>query len=137
MSMAEINFLIQTTIFAVFLLSMAFRLKGNYLAHGITLIVAVASGLGVALFASPLFFDSSYTQTLTSPSLNLAVFGTHAFFGISTFISALWLAALWRPHSTDFPAKSKRIAQITTILWVTVYAVGALLFVTLNTTLFA
>jgi len=81
--------------------------------------------------------DSSYTQILMSPSLHLAAFGLHAFFGIATAISGIWLVALWRPHSTEFPAKSKRIAQITTILWGSAYVVGALLFVVLNTTLFA
>ena len=137
LSMSEINLVNQTVVLAVVLVSMAFRMKGKYLVHGITMAVVVAWGLVVTVFGSANFFNSSYTQTLTSPSLNLAVFGSHAFFGIAALASAIWLVALWRPHSTTFPAKSKRIAQLTTILWVLAYVVGILVFLVLNTTLFA
>ena len=136
MSMPEINFAIQTSIFAVALISMAFRMKGNYFWHGITMLVAVIGVFVVFGIASPLFLDSAYTQTLTSPTLNLAVFGLHAFFGIATAVSGVWLVALWRPHSTSFPVTSKTIAKITVSLWITAYIVGIVLFVTLNTTLF-
>ncbi len=135
--MAEINLVNQTVVLAVVLVSMAFRVKGNYLVHGITMAVVVAWGLVVTAFGSQNFFKSSYMQNLTSPTLNLAVFGLHIFFGIASLASAIWLVALWRPHSTTFPAKSKRIAQVTTILWVSAYVVGILFFVVLNTTLFA
>ena len=137
MGMPEMNFMIQTAIFAVVLLSMAFRLKGNYLLHGITMVAAVASGLVIFALASTLLSDSNYTQTLMNPTLHMAVFGLHGFFGITTFISRVWLVALWRPKSTEFPARSNRIAKIATILWTSSYAIGALLFVTLNTSLFA
>jgi uncharacterized membrane protein YozB (DUF420 family) len=70
-----------------------------------------------------------------SPFSTMAVFGLHAFFGIATLIFGTWLVALWRPRSTDFAAKSKRIWQITAILWVLAFAVGLLLYVALTTTL--
>ena len=38
LSMSEINFVNQTVVLAVVLVSMAFRMKGNYLVHGITMI---------------------------------------------------------------------------------------------------
>ena len=136
MSFPEINFALQTVFLVVVLVSMAFRMKGNYLVHGVTMIVAVAAEL-IGFFATLGLTAGSSTQYLISPSLHLGVFGTHAFFGLSTFISGIWLVALWRPQSTTFPAKSKRIAQATTILWVSSYVVGLILFVVLNTTLFA
>ena len=136
MSMSEVNFALQTSIFAVALVSMAFRFKGNYLAHGITMIAAVAAVFVVFGIASPTFLDTTYTQKLTNPTLNVAIFGTHAFLGIATAISGLWLVALWRPHSTTFPDKSKTPAKIVTVLWTLAYVVGIVLFLTLNTTLF-
>jgi uncharacterized membrane protein YozB (DUF420 family) len=56
---------------------------------------------------------------------------------IATLVFGVWLVALWRPHSTEFAAKSKRQAQLTTILWVSTYVLGVLVFVTLHTTFFA
>ena len=135
--MSEINLVNQTVVLAVVLVSMALRMKGNYFWHGISMVGVVVWGLIVTAFASPNFFNSSYTQTLVSPPLHLVAFGLHAFFGIATFASAIWLVALWRPHSVTFPVTSKRIAQITTILWVLAYVVGILVFLVLNTTLFA
>ena len=44
MNAFDMNFLIQTTITAIVLVSMAFRMKGKYLAHLITMIAAVVSG---------------------------------------------------------------------------------------------
>ena len=76
------------------------------------------------------------TKKLFSPSLNLSVFAIHAFLGVSTLISGIWLIALWRPRSTEFAAKSKRMAQVTTVLWVSSFAVGVVLFGVLNTALF-
>jgi hypothetical protein len=133
--MHETNFAIQTVILAIFLVSMTFRVKGKYLVHGIIMAVLVAIGWVVVLISLPNFLDSSIMQTYTSPSSTLVVFGIHMFFGLATLISATWLVALWRPHSTEFPAKSKRIAKTTTILWVSAYVVGILFFVALTTTL--
>ena len=135
--MSEINLVNQTVVLAVVLVSMALRMKGNYFWHGISMVGVVVWGLIVTAFASPNFFNTSYMQNLTNPSLNLVVFGLHAFLGIASLASAIWLVALWRPHPTTFPAKSKKIAQIVTILWVSAYVVGIVFFVVLNTTLFA
>ncbi len=74
-------------------------------------------------------------EPLMNPFSTMAVFGAHSFFGIATLASAIWLIALWRPRSTDFAVKSKRIWQSTVILWVLAFAVGLLLYVALTTTL--
>ena len=130
-------FAFQTVFLVLLFVSMAFRMKGNYLVHGIILIVGVAIGWVAVVMSFPSFMDSSYMQTVTSPASTLVVFGSHIFLGVATLIFGTWLVALWRPRSTEFAAKSKRIWQLTAILWVLAYVVGVLLFVTLHTTFFA
>ena len=51
-----------TVILAVVLVSMAFRMKGNYLAHGITMIVAVASTLVIAVLGGVHFSWTAVTR---------------------------------------------------------------------------
>lgn len=130
-------FAFQTVFLVLLFVSMAFRMKGNYLVHGIIIIVGVAIGWLSVVMSLPSFMDNSYMQTVTSPSSTLAVFGSHIFLGVATLLFGTWLVALWRPHSTEFPAKSKRIWQLTAILWIAAYVAGVLLFVTLHTTFFA
>jgi len=137
LSVAETTFAVQAVVLVVVLVSMAFRMKGNYLVHGITMIVAVVVEL-LGTFANiPSLMDSSITQAYTSPSWHLAVVAPHMVLAISTLVFGVWLVALWRPHSTTFAVKSKRIAQLTTVLWVVTFLLGVLVFVTLHTTLFA
>jgi uncharacterized membrane protein YozB (DUF420 family) len=138
LTLAEISIIIQSVIFVLFLLSMAFRMKGKYLVHVITLLVAIISML--SFFAWWMFeiaptFDS-YLPTVLSPPLHLVNWLAHEFLGISTLVLGVWIVSLWRLCSTEFEAKSKRIWRLTSILWVLAYVVGLLLFVTLNTPLF-
>jgi uncharacterized membrane protein YozB (DUF420 family) len=138
LTLAEISIIIQSVIFVLFLLSMAFRMKGKYLVHVITLLVAIISML--SFFAWWMFeiaptFDS-YLPTVLSPPLHLVNWLAHEFLGISTLVSGVWIVSLWRLCSTEFEAKSKRIWRLTSILWVLAYVMGLLLFVTLNTPLF-
>jgi hypothetical protein len=114
---------------------MAFRMKGNYFVHGITMIVTVAWEL-IGIFSVPILSaDSTAMQALTSPFSTMVVFGAHSFFGIATLVSAIWVVALWRPHSTDFSDRSRRIWRSTLILWALAYVVGLLLYVALTTTI--
>jgi hypothetical protein len=130
-------FAFQTVFLVLLFVSMAFRMKGNYLVHGIIIIVGVAIGWLSVIMSLPSFMDSSYMQTVTNPSSTLAVFSSHISFGVATLLSGTWLVALWRPRSTEFAAKSKRIWQLTAILWVATYLLGVLVFVVLHTTFFA
>jgi len=119
----------------VVLVSMGFRLKGNYLVHGIMMIAAVAItiiGTLVVSIAAP----SGAMQAITNTQLRLAVVSSHMTIAITTLVFGVWLVALWRPHSTTFAAKSKRQAQITTILWIATFLVGVLVFAAVHTTLF-
>jgi uncharacterized membrane protein YozB (DUF420 family) len=135
LTLAETSLIIQSVIFVLFLASMAFRMKGKYLVHVVTLLVSVISML--SFFAwwvyeiAPTF--DSYLPTVLSPPLHLVNWLAHEFLGISTLVLGIWIVGLWRLGSTEFEVRSKRIWRLTTILWILAYAVGLLLFVTLNT----
>ena len=135
MTLAETSLIIQSVIFVLFLVSMVFRMKGKYLVHVVTLLVAVISML--SFFAwwiveiAPMF--GSYLPTVLSPPLHLVNWLGHEFLGISTLVLGVWTASFWRLGSTEFEAKSKRIWRLTWIFWILAYVVGLLLFVVLNT----
>jgi hypothetical protein len=59
----------------------------------------------------------------------------HGVFSIPALLFGLWLVVLWRPESTTFAAKSRRLTQLTTILWTPSYIVGILDFIILHTTI--
>ena len=110
-------------------------MKGKYFVHVVTISVAIVAMLSYfvwwGLQMAPTF--GSYMQTLLSPSWHLVNWGLHEFLGISTLVSGIWLIVLWRRNSIEFEVKSKRIWRLITILWVSAYVVGLLLFLTLNT----
>jgi uncharacterized membrane protein YozB (DUF420 family) len=138
LTLPETSMVIQSFIFVLFLVSMAFRMKSKYLAHVVTLLVAIISML--SFFAWWVFeiaptFDS-YLPTVLSPPLHLVNWLAHEFLGISTLVLGVWIVSLWRFGSSKFEVKSKKIWRLTSILWILTYVVGLLLFVTLNTTLF-
>ena len=127
---------IQTVFLVPLLVSLLFRLKGNYFVHGITMIAAVAVELIGIISVSFLFGSASAMEPLMNPLSTMAVFGAHGFFGIATLVSGVWLVALWRPKSTDFATKSKRIWQSTLVLWTLAFVVGLFLYVALTTAFF-
>ena len=135
LTLAETSLIIQSVIFVLFLVSMAFRMKGKYLVHVVTLLVAVISML--SFFAWWIYeiapsFDS-YLPTVLSPPLHSVNWLAHEFLGISTLVLGVWTVSFWRLGSTQFEAKSKRIWRLTWISWVLAYVVGLLLFAVLNT----
>ena len=137
LSFAEINLVMQTIWTAFVLVSMWFRMKGNYFAHEITLLVVICAwlvGFSAVLLMDP--FSNSSMQIFSNSPLRLVMNSLHAIFSIPALIFGLWLVVLWRPESTSFAAKSKRIALLTTIFWVPSYVVGVLDFMVLHTTFF-
>ena len=135
MNFQDLNLVIQAALLAVVLISMWFRAKGNYLVHGTTMIGAVVAQL-VGLIAVISLTPSSAMEPITSVPLNMNMFAVHAVFGVTSIVSGFVLVALWRPKSTTFPAKSKRIAQVTTLLWATTFVIGIVLGITLHTGFF-
>jgi hypothetical protein len=136
LSFAEINLIMQTFWTALVLVSMWLRTKGNYFVHELTMLIVICAwwaGFSAVLFMNPL---SGSTQILSSSPSRLVMNSLHAIFSIPALILGTWLVALWRPESTSFAAKSKRIAQLTTIFWVPSYVVGVLDFMILHTTFF-
>ena len=137
LSFAEINLVMQTIWTAFVLLSMWFRMKGNYFAHEITMLVVICAwlvGFSAVLLMDP--FSNSSMQIFSNSPLRLVMNSLHAIFSIPALVFGLWLVVLWRPESTSFAAKSKRIALLTTIFWVPSYVVGVLDFMVLHTTFF-
>jgi uncharacterized membrane protein YozB (DUF420 family) len=134
LTLAETSLIIQSVIFVLFLVSMAFRMKDKYLIHIVTLSVAIIGML--SFFAwwiteiAPTF--DNYLPTVLSPPSHLVNWLAHEFLGISTLVLGIWTVSLWRLGSTEFEIKSKRIWRLTTILWILAYVVGLLLFATLN-----
>jgi uncharacterized membrane protein YozB (DUF420 family) len=125
----------QTFWTALVSVSMWFRKKGNYLVHGIIMTVVVGVTLvsfSAVLIKSPL--SNGSMQTYFSTPLNLAQFISHAILSIPAIIFGVWLVALWRPQSISFPTKSRRIAQLTAILWVLSYVAGVLGYIVSHTT---
>jgi uncharacterized membrane protein YozB (DUF420 family) len=137
LTLAETSLLIQSVIFVMFLASIAFRMKGKYFVHVVTLLAAVISMLSFFVWwvyeIVPTF--DSYLPTVLSPPLHLVNWLAHEFLGISTLVLGIWTVSFWRFGSNQFEAKSKRVWPLTWIFWVLAYVVGLLLFVTLNTNL--
>jgi uncharacterized membrane protein YozB (DUF420 family) len=131
----DLNLVLQATLLAVILISMWFRARGNYFVHGATMIGAVLAQL-IGLIVVIAFTPSSAMEPITSVPLNMSMFAVHAFFGLASIGSGLLLVALWRPKSITFAVKSKRIAQITGLLWVVTVVIGIVLGLTLHTGFF-
>jgi uncharacterized membrane protein YozB (DUF420 family) len=137
LSLAELNLILQTFLTALVFVSMWFRMKGNYFVHEITMLVVMCIlivGFSTVLLMGP--FSSASSQILSNTPLRWVMNSLHAIFSIPALVFGTWLVALWRPESTSFAAKSKRIAQLTTVFWVPSYVVGVLDFLVLHTTVF-
>lgn len=133
---AEFNLIMQTLWTVLVLVSMWFRMKGNYFMHEILMLIVMSAwavGFTAVLFMDPF---SGSSEIFSSTPLRLVMNALHGIFSVPALIFGLWLVVLWRPASTSFPAKSRRIAQLTTIFWVPSYVVGVLDFLALHTTLF-
>jgi uncharacterized membrane protein YozB (DUF420 family) len=136
LSFAEINLIFQTFWTVLVLVSMWFRMKGNYFVHEIMMLIVTCAwvvGFTAVLFMNPF---STSTEVFSSTTSRIVMNSLHAIFSIPALIFGAWLVALWRPGSTSFAAKSKRIAQLTTVFWIPSYVVGVLDFMLLHTAFF-
>lgn len=136
LSFAQINLIMQTIWTALVYVSLWFRIKGNYFVHELTMLVVISAwavGLITVMFMNPL---SSSTEIFSNTPLRLIMNSLHGIFSIPALVFGLWLVLLWRPESTSFAAKSRRIAQLIAVFWVPSYVVGVLDFLVLHTALF-
>ena len=130
LSDAQINLIIQSYWLGLIVASMGFRKTGNYFIHGVLMalvVIATVVGFSLVLFMSPLS-SGSMDAYFTSP-LKVAEILAHSILSIPAIAFGVWFVAIWRPNSTTFPMKSRRIAQVTTILWVLSYIAGVLGYV--------
>ena len=135
-SFAEFNLIMQTFWTGLVLASMWLRTKGNYFAHEITMLIVMSAwavGFIAVLSMDPL---SGSTQIFSSTTLRLVMNALHGIFSVPALVFGLWLVLLWRPGSTTFAAKSRRIAQLTVVFWIPSYIVGVLDFLVLHTAIF-
>ena len=131
----EMLLALQTVFLIPLLVSMAFRMKGNNFMHGITMLATVTIVIiGVVAVAVAFGNADIINQYYMNPASTMVVFSLHSLLGVAALASGVWLVALWRPKSTDFVVKSKRIWQLTVSLWFIAFLVGILLYVALTTT---
>ena len=117
--------------------SMGFRKAGNYFLHGVVMalvVIATVVGFSLVLLMSPPS-GGSMTSYFTSP-LKVAEIVAHSVLSIPAIAFGVLLVAIWRPSSQTFPAKSRRIVQLTVILWVLSYVAGVFGYIADYTPLF-
>ncbi|UCC58379.1 MAG: hypothetical protein JSW14_00130 [Candidatus Bathyarchaeum sp.] len=134
-SFAEFNLIMQTLWTGLVLVSMWYRMRGNYFVHEITMLIVMVAwlvGFTAVMFMGPLSSFEMYFGTTLRWIMNIL----HAVFSIPALIFGLWLVVLWRPGSTSFATKSRRIAQLAWIFWIPSYVVGVLDGILLYTTIF-
>jgi uncharacterized membrane protein YozB (DUF420 family) len=137
LSVSEFNLMLQTFWMSFVLMSMWWRKKGNYFVHEIMMLIVMCQslvGFSAVLLMDPMSFSSM--AVLANTTTRLVMNFLHVIFSVPALALGTWLVLIWRPHSSTYPAKSRRIAQLTAVLWVLSYAVGALDFLILHTTLF-
>jgi len=120
------------------LVSMAFRMKRNYLVHGIILIaLIVIEWVPLIAIAASSILSGESMQFLMEPLSTLIVFALHGIFGFVALVGGTLLLALWwRPSSlTNFAAKSETTWRVTLISWIISFIVGVFLYVAVTTTL--
>jgi uncharacterized membrane protein YozB (DUF420 family) len=133
---AEFNLIMQTFWTFLVLVSMWFRMRGNYFMHEILMLIVMSAwavGLTVVLFMDPF---SGSSEIFSGTPLRLIMNALHGIFSVPALVFGLWLVLLWRPGSASFAAKSRRIALLTVVFWVPSYVVGVLDFLVLHTTFF-
>jgi uncharacterized membrane protein YozB (DUF420 family) len=128
---ATINLATQTTILAIVLASLAFRMKGNYKVHLITMAIGVVFGIVVASLGFTFAFDSASMQTFTNSTLNLAVFVSHGFLAIASFAFGIVVVALLLMDKS-IAARSNLMAKIVAVLWILAYVIGVTFYLILH-----
>ena len=137
LTVSEFNLILQTFWASFVLMSMWWRSRGNYLVHELTMLIVMCQslvGFSAVLLMDPMSFSSMAVLANTTTRLVMNFF--HVIFSIPALALGTWLVVMWRPNSATYPAKSRRIAQLTVLLWILSYLVGAIDFLILHTTLF-
>lgn len=139
LSNAEINMIMQSVWMSLILASVWFRKIDNYFVHGFIMSAVVIATL--VSFASVLMMwtpaDSVNTSTVYfSSPVKIAEFIAHGIFSIPALVFGGWFIALWRPNSTTFPDRSKRVVKLLLIMWILSYIAGVVGYLIDYTTLF-
>lgn len=136
LSFAEINLIMQTVWTGMVFVSLWFRSKGNFFVHQILMLIVICAwvvGLTAVLFMDPF---STSTDVFANTPLRLVMNVLHGVFSVPALVFGVWIVALWRPNSAVFSVKTRRLAQMLPIFWLSSYVVGVLDFMALHTTFF-
>ncbi len=137
LSDAQINLIIQSYWIGLIVASMGFRKVDNYFVHGVVLaivVIATVVGFSLVMLMSPPI-GGSMGSYFTSP-LKVAEIVAHSVLSIPAIAFGVWSVVIWRPNSSTFPVKSRRIVNLAVILWVLSYAAGVLGYIADYTPLF-
>jgi hypothetical protein len=137
LSFAQINLIMQTIWTIMVFVSIYFRHKGNYFIHELLMLVVIcawAIGFTAVILMDPF---STSTGAFSSTPLRWIMNALHGIFSVPALVLGAWLVALWRPESTTFPSKSRKLANWLPFFWAASYIVGFFDFIALHTTFFA
>jgi hypothetical protein len=138
LSDAQVNMIMQSVWMSLILASIGFRKVDKHFVHGFLMTAVVIATL--VSFASVLVMwtpsDSANTVAVYFSSLfKIAEFVAHGIFSIPAITFGVGFIALWRPNSTTFPDRSKRIVKLLVIMWVLSYLAGVIGYLVDYTTL--
>jgi uncharacterized membrane protein YozB (DUF420 family) len=137
LSLAEINFIIQTLILIILLVSFVFKNKAKFFVHGtlmfVTVFLSVASFLWFISQKAPTF--TSYIQQFFDSSLNFILFIVHTSFTTIAVLLGIWIVIGWRFRTNLFCASKKKVMRIVAILWILGYFIGVIFYFVINTNL--
>ena len=132
MDLALVNLSVQAIILAIILVSIAFRMKSNFKMHAGIMTFGVVFGLIFGTIgATMLFSDSSYANSVFSPTSTLATFVAHLSLGVVTFAFGVILVALLLTDKA-IPGRSNLMAKIVPTLWAVSFIVGVLFYLVLH-----
>jgi uncharacterized membrane protein YozB (DUF420 family) len=136
LSFAEINLIMQTVWTGLVFVSLWFRSKGNFFVHELLMLIVIcawAVGLTAVLFMDPF---STSTDVFSNTTMRLVMNVLHGVFSLPALVFGVWLVVLWRPASTTFADRSRKLAKLIPVFWLLSYVVGVLDFMMLHTTFF-
>jgi hypothetical protein len=121
LSFAEINLIMQTVWTGLVFVSLWFRSKGNFFVHELLMLIVIcawAVGLTAVLFMDPF---STSTDVFSNTTLRLVMNVLHGVFSVPALVFGVWLVMLWRPASTTFADRSRKLAKLIPVFWLLSY----------------
>lgn len=125
----QANLAFQMVVFVLLLVSLGLKQRRKYLAHGITMSIAVVlNALSFLLVMLPSLLNMEIVKTEPFNAVSLAAIA-HTSLGVVTVVFALWLVASWHFQSSiQNCARRKKMMRPTLVLWLIVLLLGFVLY---------